>query len=397
MKTQTKTIEWREVELGNEDICEIAGEYGSGASAKKYDGEIRYIRITDIDENGKLRDEKVSPSKIEEKYLLKKGDLLFARSGATVGKTHLFIGDGSKSLYAGYLIRFRFNKDKIDPNYIYYYTRTPKYLSWVKSKMKVVAQPNINSRQYSSIKIPIPFNEDKSDLKEQEKIVKILEKAEKLKERGKNANELLDEYLKSVFNELFYNNSFQEVKLSDICETSSGGTPSRTKQEYWSNGKIPWIKSGDLNKDKITEVNEFITESGLKNSSAKYIEPNTILIAMYGATAGITSISKIRATTNQAVCALVPKDKKLNEIYLLYWLRSKYEYIVSLSFGGGQPNISQQVIRSLMIPIPPLPLQEKFTKIVNEIEKMKENVKKTESNSEELFNSLIQKSFRGEL
>ena len=196
---------------------------------------------------------------------------------------------------------------------------------------------------------------------------------------------------------MFYNKGFEEVKLEDVCKTSSGGTPSRTKKEYWENGTIPWIKSGDLNKNRITEVDEFITEMGLKNSSAKYIQPETVLIAMYGATAGKTSVSKIKATTNQAVCALVPEDKKLNKIFLLYWLRSNYDYIISLAFGGGQPNISQQVIRSLKIPLPPVSTQQKFSDIVEQIEKMKENIQKTKQNSEELFNSLMSKAFRGEL
>ena len=275
---------------------------------------------------------------------------------------------------------------------------SPKYLFYVIKNLKLKSLGY--SRHYKLLKgkkIPIPFKDGKPDLKEQERIVKILEKAEKLKERGKNANDLLDEYLKSVFNEMFYNKGFEEVKLEDVCKTSSGGTPSRTKKEYWENGTIPWIKSGDLNKNRITEVDEFITEMGLKNSSAKYIQPETVLIAMYGATAGKTSVSKIKATTNQAVCALVPEDKKLNKIFLLYWLRSNYDYIISLAFGGGQPNISQQVIRSLKIPLPPVSTQQKFSDIVEQIEKMKENIQKTKQNSEELFNSLMSKAFRGEL
>ena len=215
-------------------------------------------------------------------------------------------------------------------------------------------------------------------LETQQKIVSILEKAEQLKEKRKKSIEVLDEYLKSVFSEMFLKKKFEIKKLSEICDTSSGGTPSRGKKEYWENGVIPWIKSGDLNKDQVLGVDEFITEEGLKNSSVKYIEPDTVLIAMYGATAGKTSISRIKATTNQAVCAIVPKTHNLNKLYLLYLLRAKHNQIVSLSFGGGQPNISQQVIRSLKIPLPPPPLQEQFASIVKHVEKLKENQKKNQ-------------------
>lgn len=269
-----------------------------------------------------------------------------------------------------------------------------KYIFGLMQTLKVnsVSHKRYYLSKYQYIKIPLP------PLSTQQKIVSILEKAEKAKEWRKEADELTKDFLKSVFVEMFGDRKkFEEKEIKEICETSSGGTPSRMKQEYWQNGKIPWIKSGDLNKDKIIEVDEFITELGLKESSAKYIEPETVLIAMYGATAGKTSISKIKATTNQAVCAIAPKNKSLDKTYLLYWLRSKYDYIVSLSFGGGQPNISQQVIRSLKIPFPPIKLQNKFSSIVKEVELMKEQQKHSKEQIESLFNSLIQKAFKGEL
>jgi len=175
--------DFEQIELGDKKICEIAGEYGSGASAIEYDGKVRYIRITDINEDGNLKDENVSPSKIEEKYFLEDGDLLFARSGATVGKTYLCKNKDRGAQYAGYLIRFRFNKKIISPEYIYYFTKTQKYLSWIKSKMKVVAQPNINAQQYSSIEIPLP------PLPLQQKFASIVEKVEKMKEKQKKSKE----------------------------------------------------------------------------------------------------------------------------------------------------------------------------------------------------------------
>lgn len=190
--------EFKEIELGNDKICEVSGQYGSGASAKEYDGNIRYIRITDIDEDGNLRDEKVSPNKVEEKYFLQNGDLLFARSGATVGKTYLCYNKNKKFQFAGYLILFRFKKNIVKPEYVYYYTKTNKYLSWVQSKMKVVAQPNINSQQYSSILIPLP------PLELQNKFVAIVKQIEILKEKQEQSkqeiNLMFDSLMKQAFN-----------------------------------------------------------------------------------------------------------------------------------------------------------------------------------------------------
>ncbi len=192
------------------------------------------------------------------------------------------------------------------------------------------------------------------------------------------------------------NQNWKEFELGEMCETSSGGTPSRSKKEYWDNGSIPWIKSGDLNKNRITKTSEFITDIGLKNSSAKYIEAETVLMAMYGATAGKVSISKIKATTNQAVCAIAPKNKDIDEEYLLHFLRSKYRFIVSLAFGGGQPNISQGVVRSLKILFPILPdgtpNLKKQKQIVAILEKA-EGLKNKRKGLDELFDEYLKSVF----
>ena len=187
---------FEEIELGDKKICIVSGEYGSGASAINYNGKTRYIRITDITENGTLKKEKVSPSKTEEKYLLQKGDLLFARSGATVGKTYLYNSDKINYQYAGYLIRYRFNH-KIIPEYIYYFTKTPLYLAWINSKQKVVAQPNINAKQYSSLKIPLP------PLPLQQKFAKIVEHVEKMKEDIKKTQQNSEELFNSLTQKAF--------------------------------------------------------------------------------------------------------------------------------------------------------------------------------------------------
>ena len=147
--------------------------YGSGASAIEYDGEVRYVRITDIDTNGNLKEEKFSPSEIEEKYLLNYGDILFARSGATVGKNYIH-QSGEKSVYAGYLIRLIVNQKLALPQYIYHYINTTEYFKFVENTKSNGSQPNINAKQYSDFKIPLP------PLPVQEYIVSILDKFDAL-------------------------------------------------------------------------------------------------------------------------------------------------------------------------------------------------------------------------
>jgi type I restriction enzyme M protein len=137
----------------------------------------------------------------------------------------------------------------------------------------------------------------------------------------------------------------------------------RSRSEFYENGTIPWVKSGEVAQGFVTSAEEKITELGLKNSSAKIFPVNTVLVAMYGATAGQVGLLKIEATTNQAICGVLPNDKFIPEfLYLI--LKRQTDYMISLGSGGAQPNISQAIIRNLQIPLPPLKIQRQ---IVDEI------------------------------
>lgn len=164
---------------------------------------------------------------------------------------------------------------------------------------------------------------------------------------------------------------YEIVKIGDVFKTSSGGTPLRTKSEYYQNGTIPWLKSGEVAQGYIYHAEEYISEEGLKNSSAKLFPINSVLVAMYGATAGQVGILKFETTTNQAVCAIYPNERAIPE-YLYYILKQQTQNFVELSGGGGQPNISQQIIKDFEIPLPPL---EKQIEIVKEIENYQSEIK----------------------
>lgn len=159
--------------------------------------------------------------------------------------------------------------------------------------------------------------------------------------------------------------SCRYLKIEDFCSTGSGGTPSRAKPEYYEGGDIPWIKSGDLKDSKIYEANEYITAAGLENSSAKIVEKDSILIAMYGATVGRLAILGINAATNQAICNIRPDTTIADMKYLYYFLKSKFSYFVENAVGGAQPNISQGLIKSLEVPLPSLDEQKRIADILD--------------------------------
>ena len=154
-----------------------------------------------------------------------------------------------------------------------------------------------------------------------------------------------------------------KVKLGDIFEIGSGGTPSKSHPEYYG-GDIPWVKTGDLKSEYLYEVEDFITEEGLKNSSAKLYEPDTVLIAMYGATIGATSILKMDACTNQACAAFKKNDKVIPE-YLYYFLKSQKVKFVKDGVGGAQPNISAGYLKKVEMELPSLDEQRAIVEVLD--------------------------------
>ena len=155
--------------------------------------------------------------------------------------------------------------------------------------------------------------------------------------------------------------------LSNVGRWKSGGTPDRSKHEYYDNGNIPWLKTGDLNDGFIDSVEECITQLGLDNSSAHINPIGSVLIAMYGATIGKLGILNIPCATNQACCACVTEDKIIFNKFLFFYLLSQRRHLVALGAGSGQPNISKTKIINYPIPLPPLEEQKRIVAKVEEL------------------------------
>lgn len=160
-------------------------------------------------------------------------------------------------------------------------------------------------------------------------------------------------------------------KLGEVLETTSGGTPSKSHKEYYEGGTIPWLRSGEVSKGDIYDAELYITEEGLKKSSAKLFPIDTVLIAMYGATVGQVGILKSTMCTNQAICGILP-NKDFHPNFLKYVLLANKKNYLKQAIGGAQPNISQQVIKSTYIPIVKFSEQES---VVSELDKINELIR----------------------
>jgi len=165
--------------------------------------------------------------------------------------------------------------------------------------------------------------------------------------------------------------SWPMVKLGDLFKITSGGTPSRRNPEYYENGHIPWIKTGDLHNKFINEASEFITEEGLAGSSTRLYPQGTVLLAMYGATIGACSILNIEACTNQACAAFTPVED-VDSIFLYYLLKSQKDAFVKAGSGGAQPNISGTFLKNYEIPLPPLAEQQRIAAILDKADAIRQ-------------------------
>ena len=258
---------------------------------------------------------------------------------------------------------------------------------------------NLTGKDFYDCSIPFP------PLPEQQKIAEILSTQDKVIELKEKLLEQKQTQKKSLMKKLFSpdgekftlggvvidKKGWKKEKLGNICNTFSGGTPNRSNAEYF-NGNIPWIKSGELNNGNIYSTEENLTELGLKNSSAKIVEKGTLLIAMYGATAGVLATSYICAAINQAVLALVPKIE-IEKFYLRNAILNQIETYINKFTQGGQPNFNASIIGNFIVYLPSLPEQQAIAEVLStadkEIDLLKSDIEQEKQKKKALMQLLL--------
>ena len=186
---------------------------------------------------------------------------------------------------------------------------------------------------------------------------------------------------------------FNKIEIRHICSNiCSGGTPKSTVLEYYG-GNIPWLNTKEINFSSIYETEKTITEEGLNNSSAKWIPANSVIVAMYGATAGKTAITKIPLTTNQACCNLTIDSNKADYRFVYYALYNDYAYLASLANGGAQQNLNAQQIKEFEIPYPSLEKQKGIADILTTIDNKIELNRRINDNLEQQAQALFKSWF----
>ncbi len=284
------------------------------------------------------------------------------------------------------------------------------------------AQPKLNQENLKKIPVPLPpLNEQKRIVS---KIEELFSKIDSTKQSLEQTKLQLELYRQSLLKSAFEGNLTEQwrtqnhhnstetqqtkelpntwkfYKISEICKTSSGGTPSRKNPKNYI-GNINWIKSGELNDSYILKSEEKISKDALKNSSAKIFPKNTVVLAMYGATIGKIGILRIEAATNQAICAFFIDEKKIRKTFLFYYLMSIRAKLLDKGSGGAQDNLSQTIINDLSIPITSLEEQEQIVSQIEQgfslIENTQNIVNSTLQTLQTMKMSVLKNAFEGKL
>lgn len=255
-----------------------------------------------------------------------------------------------------------------DPYYLYLYLNSLD-LSGYDSGASI---PSMTSKTYYSLNIELP------EKKIQTKIANVIRAYDNLIENNNKRIRLLEQMAENLYKEWFVRFRFpgyEDTEFEDGMprgwvrekiglhyNTCSGGTPSRTHEEYYTEGTIPWVKTGEIKDGIIIHTDECITEAGIKGSSAKLLPQGAVVMAMYGVNIGMLAYLDSEMTCNQACCVFNDKNEINSRHYLFHYLYSIRDYLLLIGFGAAQQNLSQDLIKKVKIVIPPAELIKEFDK-----------------------------------
>lgn len=379
------------------------GQYGLGSPSREFrNGDPRYVRITDIRDDGRLHTGAVVAPDCEpqdwQKALLAEGDLLFARSGATVGKTYLHQTSELPAVYAGYLIRFRLDYARVFPRYVFHFTKSPAYRRWVSSSQRAVAQPNINAKQYAELPVPLP------PLDEQRRLAAILDCADALRERRAATIAQFEQLADATFEAAFGDSiNSPTTTLGEIADIASGMTKGRKTKEptvptpYLA---VANVQAGRLDLAQVKEIDATQAEIG------RYALASGDIVLTEGGDPdklgrGTIWRGELPLCLHQNhIFRVRIRHDRLSPNYLSAYLASwpaKDYFLRSAKQTTGIASINMTQLRETPIYVPSHREQEHYQSRVREISEQRLTARSQATTIDELFASLQSRAFSGQL
>ena len=371
----------------------------SDASAVPRSGYSPMLRANNIGEHGLVLDDLifVPNTKISPKQRIVPNDIVVAASSGSisvVGKTaQARIGfDGGFGAFCKVL---RPGPD-VDPHYFGHYFKTSSYRRVVSQLASGANINNLKKEHLDNLLIPFP------PLDEQKRIARILDAADALRAKRREALAQLDTLIQSTFLDMFGDpvtnpKGWIVTCVGDVTQMGTGSTPSRNHKNYFG-GSIPWVKSTEVNWGIVAATSECLSPDGVRAAKLKLYPKGSIVLALYGQgkTRGKCAVLGIDATINQACCALVPRDPSSTP-YLFEFLKYSYHRLRGESRGGNQENLNMGIVRRFPVPVPPLDVQQRYANLAESIEKQRTSQRAHLAEFDTLFASLQARVFRGDL
>ncbi|MST99438.1 restriction endonuclease subunit S [Victivallaceae bacterium BBE-744-WT-12] len=381
------------------DICIGKGNYGIPASAVPFSEDLyTYLRITDINDDGTLNlaDKKSVNDPKAKNYILKENDIVFARTGNSTGRSYFYDSRDGELVYAGFLIKFSLDHQKVNPLFIKYYAISEAYRGWIASFNTGSTRGNINAQTYANMEIPLPPRS------QQDLTVDILSSLDSKIRWNTQINHNLEEQIRVLFEDFFINSqhcaNWKQGTIADLGNVVGGSTPSKAKPEYYTSNGIAWITPKDLsgNKSKFISKGESdITPAGLRNSSAVIMPRGTVLFSSR-APIGYIAIAKNEITTNQGFKSVVP-HLHIGTAFVYCFLKHNLPKIESMASGSTFKEVSGSVMKAIPAVIPAKEALMNFSTITQPLFDQQELLESENQRLTRLRDALLPKLMSGEI
>lgn len=402
-------MEWKLKDL----TVDGKGSYGIGAPAVPYqEDKLTYLRITDINDDGSLNfsDLKSVDAEDAEKYILKENDIVFARTGNSTGRSYFYEKQHGTFVYAGFLIKFSLDPNKVNPRIMKYYTHSKPYFDWVNSFDTGATRGNINAKTYGDMEIELPSR------KVQDKIVSILSSLDWKIELNNKINADLEEMAQAIFKnwfvdfEPFKDGKFVDSELGmipegwkvgradDFYQINIGKTPPRKEHKWFSNNPADkiWVSIANMGNSGIfiSDSSEYLTKEAVDRHNIIMVPRNTILLS-FKLTVGRVAIADKELTTNEAIARFILSDDKYME-YLYLYLK-KYDYNSLGSTSSIATAVNSKTIKGMQMLQPSDNVIDAFHIQVNPIFEKIRSLTKENSRLSLLRDTLLPRLMSGEI
>ena len=403
--------DWKEYKLGELSIGK--GSYGIAASAVPFNPTLHtYLRITDINDDGTLN--KAGLMSVDEEnasdYLLKPNDIVFARTGNSTGRAYFYDGSDGEFVYAGFLIKFSLDENKVNPRILKYYTHSKPYYDWVRSFDTGGTRGNINAKTYGEMPITLPSRDV------QDRIVELLKSLDDKIECNRRINENLEQQAQALFKswfvdfEPFKDQPFVESELGmipqkwrvqeaqEVFSINIGKTPPRKESEWFtvSSEDNVWVSIADMGScgTFISDSSEYLTDEAVKRFNIQMVEKDSILLS-FKLTVGRVAIADTRLTTNEAIARFILPEKSYREFLYLYLKQYKYGNLGSTSSIATAVN--SKTIKGMKLLIPNAEVIERFNENTRSLFEQIRTIQQESRRLAELRDTLLPKLMSGEL